>query len=680
MMSAQRFSAGKHIRWQGTEYRVGALKDDDMLVLHELATAERSLYPIAELTRELFEGRLEFIVVEPEKSTPLSDALDLSSYTDHQMATARYRLSVIQPLLSLSRQERSLDAVRHYIASLQKNETNPEGKANKISVASVYRWMQAYVDSDEDIRSLIPNSTAQGGRNIVRLTEEANAIVNEVLQDLYLSRTSVTIDALVWEIARRIQATNTGRPANHHLRMPGRATVGRRMQALDVELKLEARKGKRAAKRLTTQYGEMTEPTVPLERVEIDSTLLDMLVVDPVDGLILGRPTLTFCVDVATRLPVGFSIGFEPPSYPTVMECMVQSIMPKTDLCRRYGTKHDWPIYGIPYLLVTDNGREFIGNDLADACQCLGIVLAHMPVRMPQFKGTIERLLGTIARMYVHSIPGTTFSNLKQKGDYDSAGQACVSLEDLEKTLCLYLVDVYSYRMHEGIGTTPFHKFQSLTKDGFAPRLPASKEDLMVLLGRTTTRKIQPYGIEFEGLTYNDAALSSLRLNADDKIVKVKYDPRDLSRIHVLDERDRAYVEVPAVAQNYTAGLSLWKHRVVRAFARSEYDKVDMAALGESMQRIREIVAESRARQKQTAGKRVGRWGGRSFEADVSPSAVPTQSDATAPDTATAQGDAGTETPDWLLAAEQEQWRVDYTLPTGTDRSSDNQKDVNDDR
>jgi len=676
-VTSQRFSRGKQIRWEGTIYWIGALRDDGTVVLHDLTTDDRSVYSIAELTRELFDGRLEFVVTEPEKPSPVSDSLDLSSYTDHQIETARYRLSVIQPLLATTRQQRSVKFIREYIASLQESETNPTSKANKISVASLYRWLKIYQGSNDDIRSLIPDSTAQGGKNGIRIDDEVNAVVNEVLHDLYLTRTTITIDALIWEIARRIQTTNNQLPADKRLKMPGRATVGRRIQALDIELKLEAKHGKRAARRLTTQYGEMPEPTVPLERVEIDHTLLDVLVIDPTDNLVLGRPTLTFCMDVTTRLPVGFSVSFEPPSYTTVMECLAQGIMPKTDLCRRYETRHDWPIYGIPYMLVTDNGREFIGNDLADACACLGITLAHMPVRMPQFKGTIERQLGTISRMYVHAIPGTTFSNPKEKGDYDSTEQACISLEDLERTLCLYLVDVYSFKLHEGIGTTPYRKFQALTEDGFSPRLPESRNDLLVLLGRTTTRKIQPYGIEFEGLTYNETALARLRLNDKEKAVKIKYDPRDLSRIYVFDEREKLYLEIPAVAQKYTAGLSLWKHSVIRAYARKEYEKVDMAALGESMQRIRDIIAEGRARQKSTAGKRVGRWGGRSAGSAASAAAapIPVTPDPTPTNTSNDEAD---DVPDWLKAAEQEHWKVDYSLSVASDDRTFDTKEEND--
>ena len=570
----------------------------------------------------------------------------------------------------MSSRERSVKYLRQYIEQLQGTQTDAEPRSliNTLSVRSIYRWIKDYTERGYDIRSLIPNAGLRSDKDRPRIEEAANQVVNDVLKDLYLKRTSISIDELVWEIARRIDESNSQQAESERLTVPSRATVARRIQALDIELKLTAKKGGRTAKRLTTQYGQMVEPTFPLDRVEIDHTVLDVLAIDPADNLIMGRPTLTFCMDVATRLPIGFSVSFEPPSYGTIMDCLMQAIMPKTVLCERYQTKHDWPIYGIPALLVTDNGREFIGNDLADACQCLGIMLEHMPVRTPQFKGTVERLLGTISRTFIHGLPGTTFSNPKEKGDYDSAEQACISLDELTKVLCLFLVDVYSFDLHKGIGTTPYSKFQSLTKNGFAPRLPESRDDLLVLLGRTTTRTIQHYGVDFEGLRYNSDDLSPLRLNGKGKTFKIKYNPHDISRIYVLAEQSKSYLEAPALAAEYTHNLSLWKHRVIQEYARNKFGKVDMVALGRSMQEIRDIVAAGRARQKKVAGKRVARWDTTTTSsAPVIPPVSPTPSSPAPLPLAPASevnADQDDDTPAWLKAAAQQKWKVDYTLPT----------------
>jgi putative transposase len=96
-----------------------------------------------------------------------------------------------------------------------------------------------------------------------------------------------------------------------------------------------------------------------LERVEIDHTLTDVVIVDDEDNLPLGRLTYTSCLDTATRYPLGHYIGFEPPSYLTVMECLYHAILPKGDVRQQYGTRHEWLACGVPYTLVVDNGKEF---------------------------------------------------------------------------------------------------------------------------------------------------------------------------------------------------------------------------------------------------------------------------------------------------------------------------------
>jgi putative transposase len=56
----------------------------------------------------------------------------------------------------------------------------------------------------------------------------------------------------------------------------------------------------------------------------------------------------------------------------------------------------------------------------------------------------------------------------------------------------------------------------------------------------------------------------------DNRRVKIKYNPSDLSQIHVYDPDERLYIPVPALAQEYTQGLSLWKHKVIRNFVLSQ--------------------------------------------------------------------------------------------------------------
>src|SRR6202022_3704589 len=51
-----------------------------------------------------------------------------------------------------------------------------------------------------------------------------------------------------------------------------------------------------------------------LQRVVMDHTPSDLIIVDDNSMLPLGRPTITTALDEYTRCPMGFYAGFEPPS------------------------------------------------------------------------------------------------------------------------------------------------------------------------------------------------------------------------------------------------------------------------------------------------------------------------------------------------------------------------------
>jgi len=53
----------------------------------------------------------------------------------------------------------------------------------------------------------------------------------------------------------------------------------------------------------------LPRPTRPLEIVQIDHTLVDIMVVDEVQRESMGRPWVTVAFDVATRVALGFVLS-----------------------------------------------------------------------------------------------------------------------------------------------------------------------------------------------------------------------------------------------------------------------------------------------------------------------------------------------------------------------------------
>ncbi len=632
-MSNYRFNPGQQFLWQGKRYEVKRVLAPDQKV--NLECLENGILLMAEmdaLIQEFFVGNLWFVEKNASSKDSPSADLDLSSYPTEDVEVARWRLQVIQPILQLPLEQQTEKFVIEHVEKIQ--ASIPTGTSRNlglsVSRATVYRWLKAYRRSGNDVRSLLPQYDARGGTGKSRLIPEVDSLVQAVLKENYLRSEPMGMNDLVTLIAARIEQENRLRHKDHLLVMPSRATVARRMEALDIQEKMIAQHGRRTTARKFRQAEQMMYPDRPYERVEIDHTRCDVIVIDERDSLPLGRPTLTYCLDLATRYPLGFYLGFEPPSYFTVMECLHHAISAKEDVREKYGAEHNWQAYGIPGTLVVDNGKEFIGQDLSDACSQLGIVLQQCPVMSPEFKAGVERHFGTLNSGVFHTLPGTTFSNMLKRGEYDSVQRACISLDELEKALTIFLVDIYAERRHRGLNGVPARRWERSWTGDFIPRLPPSRDELMVLLGKVEWRVLHPYGIELESLRYNASGLGELRERLRGEKVKLKYHPGDLSRIYIFDPFEKCYHELPSLAPQYTQGLSIWKHRLIRRTASQEKEVVDLASLGKARQKIQEMVDRARTRKNTATRSKVARWDGKTANTQL-PQAAKTDAHLTQP-------------------------------------------------
>jgi putative transposase len=616
-MSVHRFSTGKQFDWNGSRWEVKRPLPEGKINIEDMNTTAIKVVDLQELVAALFAGDLKFVIETRSKKLgvskhplPEETPLELSDYPEKWVARARFRLHVIKPLLALASHERTRTVIHQRIDEVNAEiavDPDKQPFLKGLSWRSIFRWIRNYTHSGQNLRALIDHYAPCGGKGKSRLKTDVKNLVESVIKDHVYRREVVTIDDIVHFTAARMVEENRLLPENEQLKMPDRSTIARRIDALDLRDRFTAKHGQRAARHEFDQVGQMNYPRRALERVEIDDTRLDVMVIDEADNLPLGRPTLAYCLDTAFRYPLGYYVGFEPASYYAVLECLYHSICPKADVCKLYHTEHKWLAFGTPHTLIVDNARQFVGEDLEDACELLGIILIYAPVRTPEFKAGIERNFGTLNSGLFHQIPGTTFSNIFKRGDYDSVQQAVISLSELEQTLNIFVVDIYAERFHRGLNGIPARRWEAAQPD-FFPRFPANKDELLILLGKKDYRVIQRYGIEFLRLRYNHPDLSRLRKWLKGEPVKFKYHPGDLSRLYVRDPFEKVYLEVPALDQAYTQSVSLWKHKVILNLARQEEQKVDLAALGRAKLKIQQIVDQARTRKRTSTRSRIARW------------------------------------------------------------------------
>ena len=85
-----------------------------------------------------------------------------------------------------------------------------------------------------------------------------------------------------------------------------------------------------------------------------------------------------------------------------------------------------------PTTIHVDNGADFRSRNFERACRDEGIALIWREPGEPRYGGHIERLIGTQMGA-VHLLPGTTFSSIAERGDYDFNTSATLTLRELER-------------------------------------------------------------------------------------------------------------------------------------------------------------------------------------------------------------------------------------------------------
>jgi putative transposase len=425
---------------------------------------------------------------------------------------ARERESVVRPLAEEPRLDR--DCLRQAMLQL--------GLSRSVLYDLVRRFRQRPKTS-----SLLPWKRGRG--DYTRFLDESREdLLTACIKDFYLVRERPPLAALFQEVRRRF--------AEHQLAAPNYRTVVRRVEGLDPRYAMAKRQGSKAARDKFGPVGVSTlRPDFPLDVVQIDHTLADVMVVDREHRQSIGKPWLTLAIDVASRAVVGFSVSLENPSALSVSLVLSHAVLPKTSwLADRELQNLDWPMAGLPRLIHVDNAKEFHSQALVRGCQEYSIDLDHRPRRQPHLGGHVERLVGTMMGA-VHLLPGTTFSNVNEKGSYDSEGRAVLTLAELERWLALQIAGVYHLTVHSALGKTPLEAWQEgVAKRKQLLRYPPSAEEFFLDFLPAAPRMVQRDGIHFYQIRYWDNVLSPWagRLK---KPLWVKYDPRNLSRVYVRD-------------------------------------------------------------------------------------------------------------------------------------------------
>lgn len=415
-----------------------------------------------------------------------------------------------------------------------------------------------------------------------RLAPEIDQVVASEIERFYLTRPKPTLARLLREIRHACYERG--------LRAPTRKTIAARVAAIDRERLTRARDGAKAA---SDRYRPVTRSYTadyPLQIVQIDHTPADIIIVDEHFRKPLGRPTLTLQIDVATRVIPGFYISLERPSATSVGMAIRHAVLPKATWLQEREINLDYPVFGIPETLHLDNAAEFRSRALERGCEQHGIDLKHRPRRTPHYGGHIERLIGTAVGA-VHLLPGTTFANIKAKGDYDAEGRACMTLREFEQWFALE-VGVYHGSIHSELGVPPLTAWADGLGNRADPlRLPADPARFLFNFLPFEMRKVRREGIELFHAFYWHGSLAGLIANCDHKL-PIKYNPLNLSAVYV-ELSDTEHLTVPLRDRRRPAITKFEHDLAVRALRERGRQAVDEQSLFDMVNEQRRIVLEA---------------------------------------------------------------------------------------
>lgn len=514
---------------------------------------------------------------------------DLSCFPEKHSAEALRRRAYLNALIGIDTSKLSKDLeLEGQIADVARTIQDMRPP----SPPTVRRWANRY-GLTRCVVHLVPKHSQKGRMAAIR--GELEDILAPCLEEAYLLPERPAVTHLYEEFGGRVRSINVRRLPADQLKLPSLATLRRYIAKLNPVEVDRLREGEFAAKRKHRNAVGRLEVGKILDRWEIDHTLLDVHVVDPETGEVIGRPYLTVIMDRHSRMIMAFLLHLSAPNTESVLRTIERAIRPKQAWLAKFPqVQNEWRAQGLPLYLLPDNAAEFHAYDLILAFNELGIEVLFPRSRGPEKKGGVERFFRTLAEDLIHRLPGTTFSNVQERGDYPSEQRACITLPKLEKMLTLWIVDRYLQRPHRGLsGRTP----AQVWKDGESrrtPRLPLDLDSLECILAHRSNVRLHHYGVEVDSQQYHCEDLVQLRHRLGDR---PKVDVRfrdDLGHIWVRDPLRNTFLLVPNKDQRMR-GLSRDLYRVARARAKKEVQSSSQANAQMVLETYRSIMAEADA-------------------------------------------------------------------------------------
>lgn len=550
---------------------VRELEDGQEIQFENLLTKRPSVMRRGDLIRQIYKGDLQVVWAEDTTAQSLAEGIgslvDISSLPEKYRSQLELRLGFVRALIhhrvSRGQREKVTKVVEKHAAKI--------GLTKVPSASAVMDWVRRFQKSDCNPVSLLP-----GHRN--RRTKK---------------RIPELVEQLIWDTLRKHYFTLKKYSARHAFRMlgeelkkaegagvvdQGEASVAyptfcRRILETDLYHRVASREGIARARMVCRTAFPDGVPTYPYQRVEIDHTPLNWVVMCERTGLPLGRPTLTVALDAYSGYVLGMYLSFYGPGATSLAGVLRSALQPKDLITSSLGLTNRWLGDGLPDEVVVDNGLEFHSFVFKMIAMSLGFDVTYCRVRTPWLKPRVERFFNTLNTLTLAA--GRVSKVVANVARVDPYRDALITFNDLVDGLVKFVVDVYPFEPNWRKMSTPAELFAEGVQRCPPSLFPGNLDQLKLASAMSKALSFGPGGVELMGLPYGSYTFKDIadRYGSGLKLL-CKWDPDDISRLYVQDPSGHWH-EAQCRWSEYASGLSHNQHQQVNKHARAYLQSSD---------------------------------------------------------------------------------------------------------
>ncbi|EJM74037.1 DDE-type integrase/transposase/recombinase [Pseudomonas sp. GM60] len=443
----------------------------------------------------------------------------------------------------------------------------------------LYQLKKRFLDNGHNTFSLMDAPTGKQLRT-KRLSQESLDVMQDYIRNHYLKSTKPP-GLMVYKLfVAHLEELN--RQSDSKLDIPSPSTFYRALKVLPSYTVDVARLGRKAAEKKHGFGKGIHCPDRLLARVEADTQEVDVQLVGE-DGLYIGRAYLTALLEVLTSSVIGWSLSFTPPCFEKTASALRHTL----------SERQDGSPAGLMEELVVDNGAEFYNASLLSIANRMGFTVRFCSKGQPNQKPHIESFFRTLNMQLIHGLHGTTKSNPIMRGDYDSEGEAVMTLDELRNILTDWIQNYYNKTAH-GHRHLPANVLWERNLDKMNPPKVFTAGDVQFICMATHFCTINRGRVRFKNLSWSGPGLSHVQsqLKPGQK-VEVLYDRTNLGIVHVCDPNSGVLYQADAVHE-YQYDLSLFEHELVQQKMKEEAKQFTGEEARKTLPRIWQALSESK--------------------------------------------------------------------------------------